>query len=352
MRFLFTEVLEMRVKALVIRILRQILRDKRTIALLIFAPILVLTMLHLVFNGDDYVPKVGLVDVPKAIVERIDDGDAKITEYHSEKKAKEDLANRDIDGYLLFNGKSPAVYLEGSDPGVNGATIKWIQSSMKLLQPGNSSVDLKVSYLHGSSKMGQFDFFGPVLLGFFVFFFVFLIAGVSFLRERTTGTLERLLSSPLRKWEIVVGYVLGFGIFTMIQATIIASYAIYVLGMLMEGAFGFVLLITLLLSLTALTLGILLSAFANNELQMIQFIPIIVVPQIFFSGLFNLDTISDWLSWIGPLTPLYYAADALRDVMVRGYGWTDIYLDILVMAGFSILFMMLNILALRKYRKI
>ncbi len=180
---------------------------------------------------------------------------------------------------------------------------------------------LKIDYLHGSSDMGTFDYFGPVLLGFFVFFFVFLIAGVSFLRERTTGTLERLLASPLRKWEIVMGYVVGFGIFTMIQSTIIAAYAIYVLGMMMEGAFGYVLLITLLLALTALTLGILLSSFANNELQMMQFIPIIVIPQIFFSGLFNLDTISKWLSWVGPFTPLYYAADALRDIMVRGYGW-------------------------------
>ena len=200
--------------------------------------------------------------------------------------------------------------------------------------------------------MGTFDYFGPVLLGFFVFFFVFLIAGVSFLRERTTGTLERLLASPLRKWEIVMGYVVGFGIFTMIQSTIIAAYAIYVLGMMMEGAFGYVLLITLLLALTALTLGILLSSFANNELQMMQFIPIIVVPQIFFSGLFNLDTISKWLSWVGPFTPLYYAADALRDIMVRGYGWGAIYMDIFALAGFSLLFIAINILALRKYRKI
>jgi ABC-2 type transport system permease protein len=340
----------MRIKALVIRILRQIIRDKRTMGLLIFAPILVLTMLHLVFNGDDYNPKVGLVHAPGSLVDRLDLDDADTREYNDKTEAKKALKDQAIDGYIVFDKQSPSVFLEGSDPSVNGATLKWIQTALTPLQEKPSG--LHVHYLHGSSGMGQFDYFGPVLLGFFVFFFVFLIAGVSFLRERTTGTLERLLSSPLRKWEIVVGYVLGFGIFTMIQATIIAAYAIYVLGMLMEGAFGYVLLITLLLSLTALTLGILLSAFANNELQMIQFIPIIIVPQIFFSGLFNLDTISEWLRWIGPFTPLYYAADALRDVMVRGYGWDKIYLDILVMSGFSILFMILNILALRKYRKI
>ena len=138
----------------------------------------------------------------------------------------------------------------------------------------------------------------------------------------------------------------------MIQATIIASYAIYVLGMMMEGAFIYVLVITLLLSLTALTLGVLLSAFANNELQMIQFIPLVIVPQIFFSGLFNLETISDYVSWIGPLTPLYYGAEALRNVMIRGYGWGEISFDLLMLAGFSLLFMILNILALKKYRSI
>lgn len=342
----------MRIKALVIRILRQIIRDKRTMGLLIFAPILVLTMLNLVFNGEDYQPKVGFVDVPQAMMKKMNLEDATVTKYESEKTAKEDLSNKEIDGYLYFEGQTPSIFLEGSDPSVNGATVKWIQTALTSLQGNGETAEIDVHYLHGSNEMGQFDYFGPVLLGFFVFFFVFLIAGVSFLRERTTGTLERLLSSPLRKWEIVIGYVIGFGIFTMLQATIIAAYAIYVLGMLMEGAFGFVLLITLLLSLTALTLGILLSAFANNELQMIQFIPIIVVPQIFFSGLFNLETISGWLSWIGPFTPLYYAAEALRDVMVRGYGWNEIYMNLLILAGFSLVFIILNVFALRKYRKI
>lgn len=342
----------MRVFALTQRILRQIVRDKRTMGLLIVAPILVLTMLHLVFNGGDYTPKIGFVDVLDAVMEQMDLDGADVTTYSDEKSAKADLAEQTIDGYLILKNNEPTIVLEGSDPSVAGATMKWLHQAMPTGQENANNPQLEIDYLHGSSDMGTFDYFGPVLLGFFVFFFVFLIAGVSFLRERTTGTLERLLASPLRKWEIVMGYVFGFGIFTMIQSTIIAAYAIYVLGMMMEGAFGYVLLITLLLALTALTLGILLSSFAKNELQMIQFIPIIVIPQIFFSGLFNLDTISKWLSWVGPFTPLYYAADALRDIMVRGYGWGAIYMDILALAGFSLLFIIINILALRKYRKI
>ncbi|MGI8385839.1 ABC transporter permease [Robertmurraya sp. P23] len=342
----------MRVMALVRRILKQIIRDKRTLVLLIMAPILVLTMLHLVFNGESYTTKVGFVDLPTPLVEQLDDDEATINLYETTDEAKTALKERDIDGYVNMSGTSLQLTLEGSDPTINGATMKWLQESLESIKPDSSATMLEVNYLHGSSEMSQFDSFGPVLLGFFIFFFVFLIAGVSFLRERTTGTLERLLCSPLRKWEIVVGYVIGFGIFTMIQATIIASYAIYVLGMMMEGAFIYVLFITLLLSLTALTLGVLLSAFANNELQMIQFIPLVIVPQIFFSGLFNLETISDYVSWVGPLTPLYYGANALRNVMIRGYGWGEISFDLLMLSGFSLLFMILNILALKKYRSI
>lgn len=338
--------------ALIIRILRQIVRDKRTMALLIFAPILVMSMLHLVFNGDEYKPKIGIVNLPEKIEAQLNLENAKLEHFETEKQAKKDLSASKLDAYLMFDQMPPSVVLEGSDPSVNGAVMRWVQGAVKPLQPNGGNQEIKTEYIFGSEDMGQFDYFGPVLLGFFVFFFVFLIAGVSFLRERTTGTLERLLTSPLRKWEIVAGYIMGFGIFTMIQAAIIAWYAIYVLGMMMEGSFGYVLLITLLLSLTALTLGILLSSFASNELQMIQFIPLVVVPQIFFSGLFNLETISEWLSWIGPVTPLYYAADALKNVMVRGFGWDMIYKDLLMLVAFSLLFMMLNIAALRRYRKI
>ncbi|MFC5604102.1 ABC transporter permease [Sporosarcina koreensis] len=342
----------MRVMALVKRILRQLVRDKRTIGLLIFAPILVLTMLYFVFNGDEYTPKIGLVDIPEMLSDHIDTEGAQVTTFNTEAEAKKKLAAQELDAYLKIEGNSPSIVVEGSDPSVTGATMKWLQNALPKPPQVADMPELTVDYLHGSSDMGQFDYFGPVLLGFFVFFFVFLIAGVSFLRERTTGTLERLLASPLRKWEIVAGYVVGFGLFTTIQSTIITAYAIYVLGMVMEGAFIYVLLIILILAMTALTLGILLSSFAHNELQMMQFIPIVVVPQVFFSGLFNLETIAEWLSWIGYLTPLYYAAEALRNVMVRGAGIGDIITNLLILVGFCLLFIAINITVLRKYRKI
>lgn len=341
----------MRVKALVIRILKQFIRDKRTMALIILAPILVLSLLYLVFGDEDFEPSVGLVDFPEEILEEMNLEEVNLTEYKIEEIAVNKLDQKKLDAYITIGEMRPSVTLEGSDPSVNRAVMNWVQEAFLPLSEDNSQ-NVDVYFLHGDEDLRQFDFFGPVLLGFFVFFFVFMISGVSFLRERTTGTLERLLSSPLRKWEIVIGYVIGFGLFTIIQSTIISAYSIYILGMMMEGSFLYVLVITLCLSFTALTLGILLSSFAQNELQMVQFIPLVVVPQVFFSGLFNLDTISGWVSWIGPFTPLYYAAESLRDVMIRGYGMEHISLNLFVLLGFSFVFILLNTLALRQHRKI
>jgi ABC-2 type transport system permease protein len=342
----------MRIRAIVVRIIRQFFRDKRTLGLMIFAPMFVLFLMNLVFNGEEYKPTIGIdKDIPNAIVEKLEKNDADIKEMTKE-TANNQLEKQEIDAFIEMDGGTPKITLEGSDPSVNKAVLVSVQKAFQALAPQTQSLDLKTIYLHGSEDMALFDNFGPVLIGFFVFFFVFLIAGVSFLRERTGGTLERLLATPLKRWEIVIGYVIGFGIFTTFQASLISWFAIDILDMMMEGSFLYVLLITFLLAMTALTLGTLLSAFANNELQMIQFIPLVVVPQIFFSGLFNLETMAEWLRSLSVVMPLTYGADALREIMIRGNGWEEIALDVYVLLGFSLLFMVLNVVALKKYRRL
>jgi ABC-2 type transport system permease protein len=343
----------MRIRAIVIRILRQFFHDKRTLMMMLVAPMLILFMMSLVFNGNTYVPKLGAVNVPAPLIQKLQDLNAEVTVYSAE-EAQTELDHVNLDAVLVMNGTTPQLTLEGSDPSKNKAVLFLLQKALQSSAPTGTAAVLAptISYLHGAADMAAFDNFGPVLIGFFVFFFVFLLSGVSFLRERTGGTLERLLATPLRRWEIVVGYILGFGIFTTLQATLIAWFATSVLGLMMVGSFWYVLLITLLLALAALSLGTLISAFANNEFQMIQFIPLIIVPQVFFSGLFSLDTMSVYLRWIGHLMPLYYGADALRNIMIRGAGWDRIWLDVLVLASFTLVFMILNIVALKKHRKI
>lgn len=331
-----------------IRILLQLAHDKRTIGLMIFAPILVLTLMSFVFNGAEYHPKIGVVNTPLNLVNKLEEDDVKIIRYY-ESSAYEALTSSKVDAIINFERGVPKIQLEGSNPTKNKAVIMSIQEATQQLMP---STELDITYLYGYEDMASFDNFGPILIGFFVFFFVFLIAGVAFLNERTSGTLERLLATPIKRWEIVIGYLLGFGAFTIIQSTLIAWFSINMLNMMMIGSFALVLLITILTAMVALTIGTFISAFANNELQMIQFIPIVVVPQVFFSGLFDLSTMEPWLQAIGKFTPLWYIADALKNIMIRGKGWSSIAMDVFVLIGICIFFIMANILTLKKYRKI
>ncbi|GMK40599.1 transport permease protein [Paenibacillus sp. CCS19] len=340
----------MRVGALALRIIQQFVRDRRTLALLFIAPLFVLTLMKLVFDGQSVSPDIGVAEMPAALTDQLAAADADISSYTNLDEAMDDLREGKLDAVVTVHDGRPSVTLEGSDPSMNKAVMLLLQNTLR--NQVNMDSSPLVSYLHGTADMASFDSFGPVLIGFFSFFFVFLLAGVSFLRERTSGTLERLLATPIRRHEIVTGYLAGFGVFALLQATLIATYSVKVLGMYMVGSIGYMLLINLLLALTALTLGTLLSSFASTEFQIIQFIPIVVVPQAFFSGLFNLDAMNPWLQKLSNIMPLYYGADAMRGIMIRGEGWGDIGVDAYVLLGFSALFALLNIVALRKHRRL
>lgn len=338
----------MRIRAITIRILLELIHDKRTMALMILAPILVLTLMAFVFNGAEYHPKIGIINASNSFVQKLENEDAVVTRY-SEYAAKEALAHTQLDAVVDFKNGKPYITLEGSDPGKSNTVLKLVQKALQQTPP---ALEPDITYLYGYEDMAGIDSFGPILIGYFVFFFVFLIAGVSFLSERTSGTLERLLATPLRRWELVMGYVFGFGVFTIIQSALIAWYSIQILHIMMVGSFAMVLLVTILTAMVALTIGTFISAYANNEMQMIQFIPIIVVPQMFFSGLFDLSTMDPWVQAIGRFMPLWYVADALRNVMIRGKGWDDIAFDSYVLILLCIFFIFANILALKKHRKI
>jgi ABC-2 type transport system permease protein len=339
----------MRIRALAIRIIRQFVRDKRTLALLFLAPLLVLTLMHFVFDGQSVKLDIGMVSIPPQLAERLKNTEANVISYADAGLAKQALEQGDLDAVLSIDNGKPAIALEGSDPSINKAVMLVLQRAMQADMP---AVQPSVTYLHGKEAMSSFDSFGPVLIGFFSFFFVFLLAGVAFLRERTTGTLERLLATPIRRYEVVVGYLAGFSVFTLLQAALIAWFSIGVLGLYMEGSIWLVLLMNLLLTLTALTLGTLLSSYAGSEFQIIQFIPIVIVPQVFFSGLFSLEAMQPWLQKLSYVMPLYYGADAMRGIMLRGESFADIQLDIYILLGFSVAFALLNVIALKKQRAI
>lgn len=348
------------------RLVKQILGDKRSIALLFIAPIFVLTLLSMILNVSAPTPNIKVNNIPNDILVELKK-EGNISEFTDEQEAIKDLKNKKIDALIKYHENKITIILEGSEPSVtknvlnafNKAISKVTNENLsKLLKtiPKNSSLPViekpETIFLTGSEDMTMFDSVAPMLMGFFVFFFVFLLAGVSFLRERISGTLDRILATPLKRKEIVYGYFLGFGVFVAIQTLIIQLFMVYGLKINIMGSFWTVLIINLLLASGSLALGTLLSTFAKNEFQLFQFIPIVIVPQVLFSGIFDLRKAPDIIIILSKLFPMTYGAEALKDVVVRGKGFLDIKLDLFILLLYAIAFLWLNILALKKYRKI
>jgi len=357
----------MRTIAVIRRIFQEMLRDKRTLALLFVAPLLILSLMYLLFNSDAPLPRLGVVNVDDTVVDKLEGEDIVVIRYAQATETT--IVEEDLDGLLVVEDGTYTLTLKNDEPTIakplqakitqtvsSEAMSSLIRNNLgeqaPLFDLSDMQLGISTSYVYGDSETVFFDVLMPILIGFFVFFFVFLISGVGLLKERTSGTLERLLTTPIKRGEIVVAYLTGFGIFAIIQTLIVVFFAISVLDLNVEGAIWHVVLINVIVALVALSLGILLSSFAASEFQMVQFIPVIVIPQIFFTGIIPLDSMAEWLQAIAKVMPMYYAADALKKVMYQGLGLGDIKWDLVVLLSFAAIFIVLNVHALKKYRKL
>jgi ABC-2 type transport system permease protein len=189
----------------------------------------------------------------------------------------------------------------------------------------------------------------PAMLAVLILFFGFLLSGISFLRERSQGTRERLMASPVSKLDIVAGYLLGFLLFAIIQTLILFFYTVYVLKVDSRGELWQIIVFQILIGILAVCLGIFISAFAKNEFQMVQFIPLIIVPQIFICGvLFPVNQMPDYLQWIAKFLPLTYAVDGARALMLQGQSLLDIGKEIGILVAYAVVLMILAGISLRR----
>jgi len=197
------------------------------------------------------------------------------------------------------------------------------------------------------------DALAPALIAFFAFFFVFLLTTVALIRERTSRTLDRLMASPLRQPELVVGYSLGLGVYALAQSLLVTGLSVAVLQLHVYGDLGAVFLVVALLTVGAGNLGILASSFARNEFQALQFIPIVIVPQTLLSvAFFPVEVLPGWAQGLGRAFPLTYAVEAMRKVMVAGasVGAFEVWWRLLVLAAFALGFVVLGAIGLRRQR--
>lgn len=348
------------------RLIKQILGDKRSIGLMFIAPVFVIFLLSIILTSAASKPNMDIVSAPDNFVVMLEK-EAVVSKVDNEEIAIKHLKDKKSDAYIKFDGNNPTITVEGADPTITKlvmttmnkvlsenmtATLKNLSTMIKTPKPIEIPQKPEVKFYFGSKDMEVFDSIAPLMMGFFIFFFVFLIAGVAFLRERISGTLDRILATPLKRSEIVWGYFYGFGLFIALQTIIIQTFMVYGLNVHMAGNFWVVLVINLVLAGGSLALGTLLSAFAANEFQLFQFIPLVIVPQILFCGVFDLREAPVWVSILSKIFPMTYGAKALRDVMIRGYGFSEVYKDILILLGYAVIFLVLNTLALKKYRRI
>lgn len=339
------------------RVIKQLAADRRSIGLMFFAPIFVIFLLSVILTSSTSKPMIDFIDAPSQFVTAFEAAvDVKIV--NDEETALEDLKNKEADAYIVFEGMTPKITVEGSDPkvvaminNIMGKALSRLPALMSGETEKTPTITPEMNYLYGAENMSGFDAIAPLFMGFFIFFFVFLLAGVAFLRESISGTLERILATPLRRYEIVFGYFFGFGVFVALQTIVIQLFMMYGLDVVMKGSFWLVLLINIILAGQSLALGTLLSSFAKNEFQLFQFIPIVIVPQILFSGIFDLSEAPQWVFILSKIFPLTYGAEALRDVMIRGLGISDVLPEILILIVYAIVFLILNTLALKKYRR-
>jgi ABC-2 type transport system permease protein len=182
-----------------------------------------------------------------------------------------------------------------------------------------------------------FQAWAAPLLGVFPMLVMFLVTSVATLRERTGGTLERLLSMPIGKGDFVFGYALAFSGLAVVQALLVGTVSFTLLGLNVAGSAWLVLLVAVLDGLIGTALGLFVSAFAQTEFQAVQFMPVALLPQLLLCGLIvptdQLPTVLEWLSWILPLT---YAIDAMNHVATYPTPDTRFWVDVAVILAMAI----------------
>ena len=349
-----------RVRAVAQRIVLGFRRDRRSLGLLFAAPIVVLSLVGAVWgSATERVPTVLVAtdrfNLPATIINNLVGSSAIHGRRGTLDEGLRQLRNGEVDAVLWLEGTSLHIQIEGADPLESGSIGGAIQKALTEAVAAGSVVPtgptITIEQLYGGADYSILDYLAPVLIAFFAFFFIFLLSAVSFLRERTTGTLERLMATPLGRGELVLGYLAGFSFFALLQAILILVFTVFVLQVRYRGNLATIFIVEAVLVVGAVSLGLLVSAAARNELQAVQFVPLVLLPQVFLSGLLiPVDQLPQYLGPISALLPLTYANEALRSVMIKGYELSDplVLRDIGILTAFGLLMALGAVASIRR----
>lgn len=353
-----------RALAITARLLAGFRHDHRTMGILFVVPIIMLGLFALLLRHDPVPVELGVVNqdagpLGGAIVEELRASDRLAVSEPTSEGGSAQLEEGTIQALVwlpedlsvtVATGGTlrPQILLRGVDPSASAVTLQTVQQAILAAlgsqagpgAPRPPSLEPEVTYRYGGEELDALDLLGGPFIGLVVFFLVYVVTSISFLRERSLGTLERLMASPLRRTEIVVGYMLGFTVVALVQATEVLVFSLWVLEIHNAGSVALLFGVEVLLALAAVNLGIFLSTFARSEFEAVQFIPAVITPQLLLSGVIvPVTSEPEWLQVVSNVLPLTYAVNGLRAIMLEGAGLGSsvVLTDIAVLAGFCVL---------------
>jgi len=376
-----------RVMAVSRRVFRDVANDRRSLAMLFLAPIFAMCIFGLAFSGDVQGVNVIIVNqdqgftppmsntttyLSQNITSNLNTTTLNIQSMSNVDEARQKVQNGQASAVIIFpenftknailktqNASYPnsaEITIEGDDSVTNikNAVLKTVNQALSdtiSAEGVNPALTVTSDPVYG--KNAEFiDFFVPGILAFVVYLLTTILTLITFVGERTNGTLERVLASPVTESEVVTGYAITFGTLGILQVLLLLVIAILVFNIMVVGNVLLAFLAVAILAVTCQALGILLSSLAKRPEQAMQFFPFVVLPAFLLSGVFwPIQAIPYWLRPFSYLVPPTYAVDACRAVMLKGWGLDKIWPDLLALIIFAVLFMGLAVWSLKRGKK-
>lgn len=338
------------------RLIRQLRNDRRSLGMMFAAPLVILSLLYFLMGAPNVQLRIALVgSVPPAL-------DTALAEVGTVEVAPNDLNIDQVldegtyDAVVSANDKGVEVHLLQDNPDYEGKLRAAFQSAQPQPQgrisPTPPTPSASFTYLYGQGLDTLFERLAYALLGIMSFFLTFIVAGIWFVRERTQGTLERMMLTPISRFQVAAGYVLGIGVFSCVQAILLLLFTRYALGVafVTGWSFAWALLLMVMQAVVAVEIGAFVSIFSNTEFQVAQFIPVVVIPQVFFSGIIPVETMPYGFDKVAMVMPMYHACTGLKHTLVYGHGLSFVWGYLVVLLAMQVLFLAANTLSLKRYR--
>lgn len=375
------------------RMLKQFRHDRRTFVFVMLMPLLMMLLFGYTFGGEPKdldvavvnldrgysIPGHGNLSLSRMILDNLDEETYVLESGRELAAALDDLEEGRVWAVLYFpanfsenlalnflyadnESASIGLFLDDSNPNIVSAVVNGLRDSIQktkedmlgLFNRSSENENMVVEYSYeyaGGGEIEFIDYFAPGIIAFAIMMVTTMLTIILFVNERRNGTLDRLLASPAGEGEIVAGYAMAFAVIGILQSMVILTAAMLVFDITIAGSVLLALFVVMLLAFGHQGLGILLSSLAKNEMQAVQFVPLIIFPSVLLAGLFwPIQSIPRYLRPISYVIPLRYGIDAERAIMIKGWGLGQVWVQIAVLIFFALLTLTGSVLLLKKRR--